>query len=76
MEPVQVAPQERVSERIGEQIVDEPVPQNLKEIVELARLASATADVREILDVPDPQIKERIWQRTMEQMSTSACHSS
>ena len=69
-------PLERVSERIGEQIVDEPVPQNLKEIVELASLTSTTADFRAIVDVPDPQIKERLRQRTVEQMSTSTYHRS
>ena len=51
MEPFQNAPKERVQERIGEKISDEPVPQNLEEIVKLVRLT-----LRAIVDVPDPQI--------------------
>ena len=55
VECVQNAPKVRVSERIGEQISDKPMPQILKEIVELVRLTSATVDLRAIVDVPDLQ---------------------
>ena len=43
---VQFLPQELVSKRIGERIGDEPVPQNLEQIVEPVSLTSATADSR------------------------------
>ena len=49
--------EQRISKRVS-QLVDEPVPQKLEEIVERVRWISATADRRVIMDVLIPQITE------------------
>ena len=67
---VRFFPQERLSERIIEHIVDVLIPQFLEEIVELVRSMSATADRRAIVDVPLPQKV-----KTMSRFSTRSSRS-
>ena len=52
------SPKERISKRVS-QLVDEPVPQNLEEIVELVGWTNATADRRVCVDVFFHRIMER-----------------
>ena len=61
---MQVFPQERISERILEQIVDAPVPQIQEQVVEIAKITPQERIweiiIEQIMDVPVPQILEEI----------------
>ena len=61
---IQLIPQERISERIVEHIVDVPVPQMQEQIVEVIKVIPqelvSERIVEQIVDVPVPQIVEEI----------------
>ena len=64
VEVIQLVPQERIQERIVEEIIDVPVPQWIEEMIEVVKLIpqerveNRTAE--QIVDVPVPQIQEEL----------------
>ena len=64
VEVVQIIPQERIQQRIVEQIVDVPVPQVVEEILEVIKVIPqervSERIVEQIVDVPVPQVMEEI----------------
>ena len=58
---IQLAPQERIRERIPEQVVDAPLPQIMEEMMEVVLFTPRTRQnrtVEQIVDVSIPQIQE------------------
>ena len=61
VEVIQLVPQERIQERIAEQVVDIPLPQIMEEMTEVVLFMPRTRQnrtVEQIVDVSIPQIQE------------------